>query len=385
MKKVYLDYNATSPLRPGVLDAMLPYLRENFGNPSSIHWAGRAVSGAVETAREQVAVLLGVKPAEVVFTSCGSEGNNFLLKGLARAQREKGRHIITTVVEHPSVLEPCCQLEKEGWEVTRLPVDSQGRLDLDQLAASIRPDTVLISVMAGNNETGNLYPLADIARLAREQGICLHSDAVQACGKIALDFKQTGLDLATISGHKFGAPKGVGAVYVKSGCLLEALIQGGHQERNRRSGTLNVAGIVGLGAACEIAARDLAAESAAIGGLRDRLEKGLMAQIGNVRINGCVDPAGRLPNTTNLSFCGVEAESLLMNLDLKGVAASSGSACSSGNLETSHVIAAMGVDPLQAQSSVRFSLGPDTTGEDIDLLLQEVPQIVSRLRRLSPL
>jgi cysteine desulfurase len=364
---------------------MLPYLRDHFGNPSSIHWAGRAVSGAVETAREQVAALLGVKPAGIVFTSCGSEGNNFLIKGLAEAQRTKGRHLITTAVEHPSVLETCRYLEQVGWELTCLPVDAQGELDLADLEKSIRSETVLISVMAGNNETGNLYPLEEIAAIAKKRDIRFHSDLVQATGKIPLDLERTGLDLGVVSAHKFGGPKGVGAVYAAADSAPVPLVHGGSQERKRRAGTLNVAGIVGLGAAAELAMDELDAERRRIHFLRDRLEDGLFARIDNLRLNGCVDRARRLPNTTNLSFCGVEAESLLMNLDLKGIAASSGSACSSGRLEPTHVISAMGVDPLQVRSSVRFSLGRATTAEDIDALLQLLPPLVERLRGISPL
>lgn len=364
---------------------MLPFLRDYFGNPSSVHWAGRAVSGAVETAREQVAALLGVNPAGIVFTSCGSEGNNFLIKGLAKAQRTKGRHLITTAVEHPSVLETCRYLEQNGWQLTCLPVDAQGELDLADLEKAIRPETVLVSVMMGNNETGNIYPLDEIAAIAQKNDICFHSDLVQAAGKIPLDLTHTGLDLGVISGHKFGAPKGVGAVYVAADSTPLPLIHGGSQERKRRGGTLNVAGIVGLGAAAELAMGELDAECRRIQSLRDRFEDGLFARIDKLRLNGCADRARRLPNTTNLSFCGVEAESLLMNLDLKGVAAASGSACSSGSLEPSYVVSAMGVDPLQARSSIRFSLGKTTTAADIDALLRLLPPLVERLRGISPL
>lgn len=385
MKSIYLDYNATSPIRAEVLDAMLPYLRDNFGNPSSVHWAGRAVSGAIEEAREQVAGMLGAKPADIVFTSCGSEGNNLLIKGTAATSAENKRHIISSVVEHPSVLGPLKALGEAGYEVTLLPVDGEGCLDLEKLEAAIRPDTLLISIMAANNETGNLYPIDDIAQIARKHDVRFHSDLVQTAGKVPMDVTACGLDLAAISGHKFGAPKGVGAVYVRAGCALTPLIHGGHQERNRRAGTLNVAGIVGLGAASALAARNLTTESERIRQLRDRLEGGLRSQLPDVLLNGSSDREQRLPNTSNLSFCGVEAESLLMNLDLKGVAAASGSACSSGTLEPSHVIAAMGVSVMQAQSSVRFSLGPETSLEQIDYLLAELPPLVNRLRAMSPL
>ncbi len=385
MKQIYLDHNATTPLRAEVLDEMLPYLTGHFGNPSSIHWAGRAVSGALETARERVAALINASPAEIVFSSCGSEADNFAIKGTAHALRAKGRHIITTVVEHPAVLESCRALEHMGWQVSYLPVDSEGQLDLKQLEASITSETVLLSVMWANNETGNLFPIAKIGQIARRHGVKFHSDMVQAVGRVPLDVEAAGLDLAAISGHKFGAPKGVGALYIRSDLRLEPLIHGGHQERNRRAGTSNVAGIVGLGAASQLVQHELTQTALKVRGLRDRLEEGLFAALDGLRLNGAAEPDKRLPNTLNLSFAGVSGESLLLNLDLKGIAASSGSACSSGTLESSPVIAALGSDPLLAQSSVRFSLGRENSTDEIEYVLSLLPAIVARLRRISPL
>lgn len=372
-------------MRRDVLEVMLPYLSDHFGNPSSIHWAGRAVSGAVETAREQVAALLGASPAEIVFTSCGSEGNNFALKGVARALADKGRHIITTSVEHPSVLESCRALENDGWLVTYLPVDEQCQLCLSQLEQAITDQTVLITVMWANNETGAIFPISEIGAIARRNNITFHTDAVQAIGRVSVDVQQTNLDLLALSGHKFGAPKGVGALYIRSGQRLEQLIHGGHQERNRRAGTHNVAGIVALGKASELALKELDAVPARIRKLRDRLESGLFERIPNIKLNGPADASQRLPNTLNLSFSGIEGESLLLNLDIKGIAGSSGSACSSGTLEPSHVMKAMGIEPLLAQSSLRLSLGPDNSAAEIERVLTEIPAIVARLRSISPL
>ena len=385
MKQIYLDHNATTPLRPEVLEGMMPYLTGHFVNPSSVHWAGRAVAGALENAREQVAALINASPAEIVFTSCGSEADNFALKGTASALRNKGRHIITTQVEHPAVLETCRALEKQGWQISYLPVDNEGQLDLAQLEALITSETVLISVMWANNETGNLFPVARIGEIARKYGVRFHSDMVQAVGRVSLDVRAAQLDLAAISGHKFGAPKGVGALYIRSGSDLEPLIHGGHQERNRRGGTSNVTGIVGLGVASDLVGRELESTVLHLRGLRDHLEDGLFASIENLKLNGAVSRDKRLPNTLNLSFAGVSGESLLLNLDLKGIAASSGSACSSGTLESSHVIAAQGVEPALAQASVRFSLGRENTRAEIDYLLSVLPPIVERLRRISPL
>jgi cysteine desulfurase len=383
VKRIYLDYNATTPVRPEVLDALLPYYREQFGNPSSVHWAGRQVAGAVEKAREQVAALLNCAPAEVVFVACGTEADNMALKGTVDALREKGNHIITTAVEHPAVLETCKFLEKTGCQVTYLPVDSDGQLDLAELERAITPQTILISVMWANNETGNVYPIEAIGAIAKARGIRFHSDAVQAIGKLEVDVQKANLDLLALSGHKLGAPKGVGVLYVRRGTRLTPFMHGGHQERNRRAGTHNVAGIVGLGKACELALVERATAWTRVQLLRDRLEQGIFEHIPQVKLNG--HPHERLPNTLNVSFAWIEGESLLLNLDMKGIAASSGSACTSGSLEPSHVLGAMCVEVTLAHSSTRFSLGPDTTAEDIDYVLEVLPPIVQRLRDMSPL
>ena len=383
MKKIYLDNNATTPIHPEVLDAMLPYLKDEFGNPSSIHWAGRNTRRGVDDAREKTAKLLNCDASEIIFTSCGSESNNLAIKGVAESKKDKGNHIITTKVEHPAVLSTCKYLQKTGFDVTYLDVDSKGMLDLDQLKKAITPKTILITIMFANNETGVIFPIEEIGKIAKEYNISFHTDAVQAAGKIPIDVKKMNIDLLTVSGHKLYAPKGVGALYVKRGVRLTPLIHGGHQERNRRGGTENVAGIVALGKASEIAQRDMPEEINHIAALRDRLEKGLMEKIPHVRLNG--HPTKRTPNTVNLSFEYAEGESLLLNLDMKGIAASSGSACTSGTLEPSHVLVAMGV-PLEAShSSVRFSLGRGNTVEDIDYVIDALPAMVERMRSMSPL
>jgi cysteine desulfurase len=378
-----MDNNATTAVRPEVLEAMLPFYREQFGNPSSVHWAGRAVAGAVEKAREQVAKLINCSQAEVVFLSCGSEGDNLAIKGTADALRDKGNHIITTAVEHPAVLETCKFMEKQGYRVTYLPVDRDGMLDLAELEAAITDQTILISVMWANNETGNLYPIDEIGAIARKYKVRFHTDAVQAVGKIPVDVQQANVDLLVLSGHKLGAPKGVGAMYVRRGTKMTPLLHGGHQERNRRAGTHNVAGIVGLGLACELAAAEMAETMDRVRRLREKLEQGIMKAIPDVKLNG--HPAQRLPNTLNISFAYIEGESLLLNFDMKGVAASSGSACTSGSLEPSHVMGAMCVEITLAHSSTRFSLGRDNTEEDVDYVLEILPPIVQRLREMSPL
>lgn len=383
MRRIYLDYNATTPVHPEVLDALLPYYRDQFGNPSSIHWAGRQVSGAVEKAREQVAALLNCAPAEVVFVSCGTEADNMALKGTVDALRDRGNHIITTSVEHPAVLETCRYLEKTGCTVTYLPVDQDGRLDLGELEAAITPQTILISVMWANNETGTIFPIEEIGAIAKRHRVRFHTDAVQAVGKLAIDVQKCNIDLLALSGHKLGAPKGVGVLYVRRGTRLTQFMHGGHQERNRRAGTHNVAGIVGLGKACELALAEGTAAWERVRTLRDRLEAGIFAHIPQVKLNG--HPAERLPNTLNVSFAWIEGESLLLNLDMKGIAASSGSACTSGSLEPSHVLGAMCVEVTLAHSSTRFSLGPDTSDEDIDYVIEVLPPIVQRLREMSPL
>ena len=385
MKQIYLDYNATSPVRPEVLEVMLPFYKEHFGNPSSVHWAGRAVSGALEKAREQVATLINASPAEIVFVSCGSEGDNMAIKGTLSALEAKGNHIITTTVEHPAVLETCEALEKDGYDVTYLPVDKDGLLDLADLEAAITDKTVLISIMWANNETGNLYPIEEIGKIAKKHNIRFHTDAVQAVGKVPVDVQKANVDLLVISGHKIGAPKGVGAIYIRRGTRMARLLHGGHQERNRRAGTQNVAGIVGLGKACEMADAEREEYYKRVRVLRDRLEDGIASQVPDIKLNGTPDRDQRLPNTLNVSFAYIEGESLLLNLDMFGIAASSGSACTSGSLEPSHVMGAMCVEVTLAHSSTRFSLGPETTEEDIDKVLEVLPSTVQRIRDMSPL
>ena len=385
MNQIYLDYNATSPVRPEVLEVMLPFYKEQFGNPSSVHWAGRQVSGALEKAREQVASLINASPAEIVFVSCGSEGDNMAIKGSLEPLKEKGNHIITTTVEHPAVMETCQALEKDGYEVTYLPVSKDGQLDLADLEKAITDKTILISIMWANNETGNLYPIEEIGKIAKKYNIRFHTDAVQAVGKVPVDVQKANLDLLVISGHKIGAPKGVGAIYIRRGTRMKNFIHGGHQERNRRAGTQNVAGIVGLGKACEMAASEQEDYYKRVRAMRDRLEDGVLSQVPDIKLNGTPDRNDRLPNTLNVSFAYIEGESLLLNLDMFGIAASSGSACTSGSLEPSHVMGAMCVEVTLAHSSTRFSLGPETTEEEIDKVLEVLPATVQRLRDMSPL
>ncbi len=382
MKRIYMDNNATTAVRSEVLEAMLPFYREQFGNPSSIHWAGQAVSGAVEGARAQVANLINCQPEEIIFTSCGSEGNALAIKGSAEFLKDKGNHIITTAVEHPAVLNSCKYLEKQGFEVTVLAVDSEGMIDLLELEEAICERTVLISAMWGNNETGTLFPVAEIGAIARKHKVRFHTDAVQAVGRVPVDVQVSGIDMLTISGHKFGAPKGVGALYVRKGIGLTPLFHGGHQERNKRAGTHNVPGIVGLGVACELAVADLAVQESRIRALRDRLEQGILSRIPEVQVNG--HRQQRLPNTLNVSFAYIEGEAILLFLDMKGVAASSGSACMSDSFGQSHVIGAMGVDPMMANSNIRFGLGLDNTEEDVDFILEILPEIIQKLRDMSP-
>jgi len=364
---------------------MLPYYKEQFGNPSSVHWAGRQVSGALEKAREQVAALINASPAEIVFVSCGSEGDNMAIKGTLGFLKDRGNHIITTAVEHPAVLETCAAMEKDGYEVTYLPVDKHGELDLADLENAVTAKTVLISVMWANNETGNLYPIDEIGRVARKYNIRFHTDAVQAVGKVPVDVQKANVDLLVISGHKIGAPKGVGAIYIRRGTRMTQFMHGGHQERNRRAGTQNVAGIVGLGKACEIAGQELDSYYRRVRALRDRLEDGIFSQVPEIKLNGTPFRDRRLPNTLNVSFAYIEGESLLLNLDMFGIAASSGSACTSGSLEPSHVMGAMCVEVTLAHSSTRFSLGPETTAGEIDHVLDVLPATVQRLRDMSPL
>ena len=383
MRRVYMDHNATTPVHPEVLEAMMPYLKENFGNPSSIHWAGREVRKFVDEAREKVAAFLNAHPEEIVFTSGGTEGDNMAIQGVPLALPQKGRHMITTRVEHHAVLHTCRFMEKTGFSVTYLPVDHDGMLDLEALKHSIRDETVLITIMFANNETGTVFPVEKIGEIAREKGIVFHADAVQALGKVPIDVGKLPVDILSFSGHKIYAPKGIGAQFIRRGTPIMPLIHGGGQEGGRRAGTESIPNMVGFGKACEIAQRDFAERISHFRRLRDRLQEGIQRQIPHVELNG--HPEKRVANTLNMSFLYIEGESLLLNLDLEGIAVASGSACSSGSLEPSHVLLAMGKPPETAQSAVRFSLGWNNTVEDVDYVLEVLPRIAQRLRDLSPL
>jgi cysteine desulfurase len=382
MKRVYLDYNATTPVEPEVLDAMLPYLSAEFGNAASIHSFGQRARAVVETARESVATLLGARPQEIVFTSGGTESDNHAIFGIVETAGGRDKHVITTTIEHEAVLNTCQALEKQGVSVTYLSVDRDGLIDLEALRRAIRPETVLISIMHANNELGTLEPLEEIGRVAAEADVYFHTDAVQSAGKLPIDVKASRVDLLSLSGHKFYAPQGIGALYIKGGTRLRQLLYGGHHQRGFRPGTENVAGIVGLGKAAEMARAALAQDARRISALRDKLEQGLLARVPDSSVNGARAP--RTPNTTNLLFPGLEGEALVIALDLKGLACSTGAACSSGALEPSHVLTAIGLPPEEARASLRFSLGRHTTAEEIDFALEVVPAAVAQLRELSP-
>ncbi len=401
MNRVYLDFNATTPVEPEVLDAMLPFFSTEFGNAASIHTFGQKSRAAVETAREKVAALIGARPQEIVFTSGGTESDNHAIFGVvlqpllqARSKVEGsvahgavrsgeiGRHIITTAIEHEAVLNACQALEKEGVAVTYLPTDHEGQIDLEELRRAIRPETILITIMHANNELGTIQPLEEIGRLAAEADVYLHTDAVQSAGKIPIDVNALGVDLLSLSGHKLYAPKGIGALYVRGGTRLRQLLYGGHHQRGFRPGTENVAGIVGFGKAAEIARKSLAETAQRVSTLRDKLERGLLHRVPHSRVNGGAAP--RTPNTANLVFPGVEGEALLIALDLRGLACSTGAACSSGAVEPSHVLTAIGLPPEDARASLRFSLGRHTTSADLDFALNVVPAAVAQLRELSP-
>jgi cysteine desulfurase len=382
MRRIYLDSNATTPMRPEVSAAMLPAFSEDFGNPSSIHWFGQQAKTMVDQARHHVARLIHAEPSEIVFLSGGTEADNMAIRGIADAHKAKGRHIITSRIEHHAVLHTCKDLEKQGWEVTWLEVSRDGLVDPDDIRKAIRPDTVLITVMHANNEIGTVQPIEEIGNIAEEADIYFHSDGVQSTGKIAVDVKKLKVDLYSISAHKIHGPKGVGALFVRKGTTLKPLLTGGGHERNRRSGTENVAGIVGFGQAAKMAREGLESESALMRQLRDRLETGLKARIPLIHINA--ESALRLPNTSNIMVDYAEGEGLVISLDLKGVAVSTGSACSSGSLEPSHVLTAIGKTPDEAHGSLRFSLNAMNTAEEVDYVLEVLPGIVDRLRELSP-
>jgi len=382
-RKIYLDHNATTPVHPEVLEAMLPFYKEGFGNASSIHSFGREAKVALEESREKVAKLLNADPLEIYFTSGGTESDNLAIKGIAWANSKKGNHIITSKIEHHAILESCKFLEREGLEVTYLPVDRYGLADPDELKKNIKKETILVSIMHANNEVGTIEPIEELSKIARENGVYFHTDAVQSTGKIKIDVNSLGVDLLSLSAHKFYGPKGVGAIYIKRGVRLTPLAHGGHHEKARRAGTENVPGIVGLAKALEIANRDMEKEDKRLKNLSERFFEKIKEQISDVYLNG--HPELRIPNTLNLSFKGVEGESIILSLDLKGIAVASGSACTSGTLEPSHVLSAMGVPPDLAQSSLRFSFGRSNTFDDIDYVVEVLPEIVSRLRAMSPI
>jgi cysteine desulfurase len=391
MKLIYMDHSATTPVHPEVLDAMTPYFTEKFGNASSLHQAGRIARDAVETSRNKIADILNCDSKEIIFTSGGTEADNFSLFGVARTNpvrktnetsRSKG-HIITSQIEHHAVLNACAQLEKEGFEVTYLPVDKEGVIIMDEFKKAIKPQTILISVMHANNETGVIQPIEEIAKLAKEKQITFHTDAVQAMGKLKIDLEKMPVDLLTFSGHKFYAPKGIGALFIRRGTKINPIQVGGHHEFRRRAGTENVPGIVGLAKAMEITNNNFKEESRRLGALRDKLENGILTRIDEAQING--SRTKRLPNLLNISFKYVEGEGIILNLDSYGICVSSGSACTSENLEASHVLSAMCIPPEIAHSSIRFSLGKDNTEADIDFTLDCLVKTVKKLRDMSPL
>lgn len=381
MRRIYLDHNATTPVRPEVLEAMLPYLQSKFGNPNSAYALGQETRAAVEAARGQVARLLNAASAdEIIFTSCGSESNVLAIKGAAWKAREESsgvkRHIVTSAVEHDSILEMKSRLQAEEFEVTLLPVDSDGRVELKTVRKALRPETAIVSVMHANNEVGTIQPIREIAALCREQGVLFHTDAVQSVGKLSVDVRTLGIDLLSLSGHKINAPKGIGVLYARRGARLVPVITG-HQEKNRRGGTENVASIVGLGKACELAAKELEAESAKLQALRDQLEAGCL-RIGGCRVNG--HPTERLPGTCHVSFEGLGGPDLVIALDLEGICVSSGPACSAGSMESSHVLKAMGIRPEFIAGSLRLSLGWGSSREDVEYCLQVIERTVGKLR-----
>jgi cysteine desulfurase len=380
---IYMDNAATTAVKPEVLDAMLPYFTDIAGNPSSIHKAGRDARRAVERAREQVARALGCEKSEIYFTAGGSESDNWAIKGAALALEKKGRHIITTAIEHHAVLHTCEFLKQHGFEITCLPVDSEGFVRVEDVENAIREDTILISVMMANNEIGTIEPIADIARVAHAHGVLLHTDAVQAVGAIPVDVKDLDVDMLSLSGHKFYGPKGIGALYIRKGVKIESLVHGGAQERSKRAGTENLASIVGLGKAIELATENLPEHRVRLSSMRDRLIDGVLKAIPYARLNG--PRLNRLPGNVNLSIEYIEGEALLLRLDLAGIAGSSGSACTSGSLDPSHVLLAIGLKHEVAHGSLRLSLGDFNTEADVDAVLERLPAIVSTLRDMSPM
>ncbi|MBQ2753220.1 MAG: cysteine desulfurase NifS [Firmicutes bacterium] len=383
MRNIYFDNAATTPVRKEVMETILPYFNEYFGNASSVYNIARISKKVMEDAREKITEAFNADRNEIYFTSGGSEADNWAIKGVAEALSGKGKHIITTNVEHHAVLHTCQYLEKKGYEVTYLPVDEFGLVSAEQVEKAIKEDTILISIMFANNEIGTIMPVKEIGEVARRRGVYFHTDAVQAAGHIKIDVKDMNIDLMSISGHKLGAPKGVGALYVRKGVKIESLLHGGAQERRKRAGTENIPGIVGLGKAVELAAKEMDEEAERLTRLRDKLIKGILESIPYSRLNGHHEK--RLPGNVNISFEFIEGESMLLFLDMKGIYASSGSACTSGSLDPSHVLLAIGLPHEKAHGSLRISLGRDNTEEEVDMLLSELPPIVERLRAMSPL
>ena len=383
MENIYFDNAATTKLDEEVLQEMIPYLKENYGNASSIYKLGRESRKAVEDSREKIAKVLNCKTNEIYFTAGGSESDNTVIKGIARANKKKGNHIITSKIEHPAVLETCKQLEKEGFEISYISVDENGIINLEELKQSIKATTVLITIMFANNEIGTIQPIEEIGKIAKENNIYFHTDAVQAVGSVKIDVQKLNIDSLSLSGHKFYGPKGIGALYVRTGVKFEKFVDGGHQERNKRAGTENVAGIVGIGKAIELAYNNLDEHNKGIKRLRDYYVEQVKEKIPYIKING--DMEKRLPGNSNISFRFIEGEGLLLNLDLKGICASSGSACTSGSLDPSHVLLAIGLPHEIAHGSLRISIGKYNTKEEIDYLVENLVEIVNRLREMSPL
>lgn len=383
MTRIYMDNAATTRVTEPVAQAMLPYLTEIYGNPSSVHAFGREARKAMEAARRQVAEALGAQPNEIYFTGCGTESDNWAIRGAAEKHKSRGRHIITSAIEHHAVLHACQRLEKEGFSVTYLPVDEYGLVSPQSLKEALREDTILVSIMLANNEIGTIEPIEELSAIAREAGALFHTDAVQAIGSVKIDVNQLGVDMLSLSGHKFHAPKGVGALYIRSGVRIGRLMEGGAQERAQRPGTENLASIVGLGKAIELACADIDGHNQKLAAMRDRMIEGILSGIPEVRLNG--HPQKRLPGNVNVSVRYVEGESLLLNLDFKGIAASSGSACTSGSLDPSHVLLAIGLSHETAHGSLRFSLSEENTAQEVDQVVRALSEITERLRQMSPL
>jgi cysteine desulfurase len=381
MKTIYLDNNATTQVAPEVLNDIIPYFHDLYGNPSSAHMFGGQVGKEINKAREQLGDLLGASPEEIIFTSCGSESDNTAVMSALATETGKN-HIVTSRVEHPAIKALCGHLTKIGYTVTEIPVDREGRLDMERYEESLTPETAIVSIMWANNETGVIFPIEEAAQMAKERDILFHTDAVQAVGKIPINLKNSAIDMLSLSGHKLHAPKGVGALFIKKGTKFSPFLIGGHQEKNRRGGTENTTGIIGLGKACELAAKNIEVENTKVKKLRDKLEKNILSIVPNSRING--GEAERLPNTSNISFEFIEGEAILLHMDEFGICASSGSACTSGSLQPSHVLRAMGVPFTMAHGSIRFSLSIYNTEEEIDFVIEKVPPIIEKLRSFSP-